>query len=132
MSIVSKSLVRQTHVITHHLHCRQDGNWITLLDISAILDTDFNDHTAHWCSDLAAVARVGLWSTSVLHCSVLVLNSDLSHLAVDLEEDLTLTSLVAEWSNRQELQNEHLALLELNVEFLANLWLVEEVSCRQD
>jgi hypothetical protein len=65
---------------THHLHSTQNSKWITLLDLTTILDTKFHNHTSHWCSNLAAVSRIGLGSAGVLNSSFDIIDCDLTDL----------------------------------------------------
>lgn len=73
-----------------------------------------------------------LGAADALNGDLLVHNGDLAHLAVELEKDLTLASVLAQGADGQELQDEDLALLKLNVELLANLRLRQEVASGQD
>jgi hypothetical protein len=72
-----------------------------------------------------------LGPADALNRSLLVHNGDLADLSVQLEEDFTLASVLTERADCQELQDEDLALLELDVELLANLRLGQEVASGQ-
>lgn len=69
-----------------HLHGAHDGYWVALLDVTTILNPDFDQYTSNWRSDLATVAWVCLWPGCVLHSCMLVVNRDLSYFAVQLVE----------------------------------------------
>ena len=62
---------------------------------------------------------------------MLVVDGDLADLAVHLVEDFTLAGLVAKRADGEKLEDEHLALLQLDLELLADLGAVEEVLGRQ-
>lgn len=96
------------------------------------MDAELNKNTGHGGTDLAGVAGIGLGSADVLNGGLVVKYGDLSDFTVHLEEDFTLASVLAERTDSEELQDEDLALLELDVELLANLRLGEEVSGWQD
>lgn len=96
------------------------------------MDSELNQNTRHGGADLAGVVRISLRSADVVNSSLLVNDGDLSDLAVHLEEDFTLAGVLREGTDSKELQNEDLALLELDVELLANLRSGEEVSSRKN
>lgn len=96
------------------------------------MHTDLNDDTAHGGANLAAVGNIGLGTSNVVDRGLVVVDSDLADLTVDLVEDLTLTSVLGERSNGKQLQDQHLTLLQLNVELLANLGTGQEVPGGQD
>lgn len=110
-----------------HLHGRQDGDWITLLDLGSVLDTDLDDDTRHWGTNLAAISWISLNTADVLDGGLVVINGNLTDLSVHLEEDLTLTSLLGKRTDSQKLEDEGLALLDVDVELLVDLWLGQEV-----
>ena len=117
---------------TYHLHSAENGNRVALLNLAAVVDTDLNQDTRHRRADLAAVCGVGLGPRHVLDSSVLVLNSDGTGLSVHLVEDLTQTGLLGQRTDSKELKDQHLTLLELDVELLADLRTRQEVACGQD
>lgn len=116
---------------TYHLHRRENGNRVALGHLAALLDTHFDNHSADGRADLAAVARVGLGAALVLHRRLVVVHRHLSDLAVHLVEDLALPSVLTERSDCQQLEDKHLALLQLNIELLANLRARQKVPRRQ-
>jgi len=75
---------------------------------------------------------------------LLIVDRDRTDLPVHLEEYFSLTSLLRYWSNSKQLDNQnlfvnpilvvvlYLALLQLDVEFLADLGLAQEISSRKN
>lgn len=92
------------------------------------MNTKLNQDTGHRGTDLAGVARISLGAANVLNSSLLVGDSNLSDLAVHLEEDLAETSLLAQRTDGKKLKNEDLALLEFHVELFSNLRSRKEVT----
>ena len=116
---------------THHLHGAEHRDRIPLLDFAALVNAHLDHDAGHGRADLAGVGEVGLETLLVLDGGLLVVDRHLSHLAVHLVEDFTLARLLRERADGQQLQDQHLAPLELDRELLADLWLAQEVSRRQ-
>ena len=61
-----------------------------------------------------------------------ILNRDGTNFTIHFEENFTLTRLLRYRSNSKQLHNQHLALLQLDIEFLANFRFTEEIPCGKD
>lgn len=108
-------------------HGADDSNDIALLHLRALLNPDLDNHTGHRAAALRRISGVGLGPRDVLDSSQLVIDGDGADLAVHLVEDVTLSRDIGQGPDSEELQDEDLALLELDAELLADLGLGEEV-----
>lgn len=95
------------------------------------MHSQLNQDTRHGGTNLARVAGISLGAADVLNGSLVIDNSDLADFTVHLKEDLTLTSVLAQRSNSKELEDQNLALFELNAELLTNFRLGKEIASRQ-
>lgn len=96
------------------------------------MDAELDEDTGHGGTDLAGVGRIGLGPADILDRRLVVVNGNLADLTVHLVEHLTLAGVLGERTDSKELENEDLALLELDVELLADLGPGQEVLGRKD
>ncbi len=96
------------------------------------MHSHLNQDTRHGSTNLARVGGISLGAANVLNGSLLVNDGDLADFTVHLKEHLTLTSVLAQRTDSKELQNQDLALLQLDVELLTNLGLGKEEAGGED
>lgn len=124
------------------------ADWVTLLDLLAFLDADFDDHTTHGGTNRARV-RGGLLPRNSFDSGATVLDryrTDLTscgqqpiitavkklYLAVDFEPDIALGTSFHNRTNSHQTDDESLALLDGNLHLLSDVWTTKEVARGND
>ena len=122
------SIIRNLYPNTQITHTAKR---VTLLDLLALLDADFDDDTRHGRADGSRV-RGGPLARDGLDGRVLVVDGDGTDLAVDLEPDIALSTTLNHGADSHEADDERLALLDGNVHLLADVGAAEEVASGND
>ena len=114
-----------------HLHGFEREQLLALGDLVAGFDGHGDDHARHRRADLLGVGGVGLGGLDAVGLQRLVDDGHIARLAVELEED-GARAVGMRLADRQELDDQRLARLDLDRDFLARLQAVEEDRRRQD
>jgi len=98
---------------------------------SETINVDPGHMTDHGRTDAARLAR-GLLPSDLGNGGLTILDDDDSSLGVDLEEALSSSSVLVDFTDSQKLDNQKLSSLDLDVHLLVDHGLAQEVTSRNN